>query len=175
MAASELSALVADKTIDLGLAVRWPGDVEASFAGVEALPLGAEELVIVGALPSPGSEAPIADLAGRLIVAGPYPEFEEGVRRLLASQTGSPVLAHTVGDVASGFRIASITGGAMVLPRSMATGTALPVRPIQPATTMETVLLATKERSMDEEVFSIVVAIHEALTAVESPTPAGVS
>ena len=167
-----LPDLVGRGSIDLGLAVRWPSSATTTESDVETLPLGTEELVVVGGPGSVDDPMPVSELANRLIVAGPHPEYEEGVLRLLAAETPTPILAHTVGDVLIGLRIASITGGAMVLPRSMARAAGLAVRPFDPPVAVDTVLLARTERAADEEVFSIVVGLHEALGAAEGAAPA---
>ena len=172
VAGDNLPGLLAAEKLDLGLVVRWPGGAhDEQIPGIETLPVGTEDLVVVGAPARPGGAAGLDELVSRLIVAGPHPEFEEGVVRLLETRTESPVLAHTVGDVVTGLRIAQITGGAMVLPRSMAASSALPARHLEPPAAVETVLLARSERTVDEEIFSIVMALHEALLEDGEPAP----
>jgi hypothetical protein len=103
-----------------------------------------------------------------LLVAGPTPEAEDGVTRLLSGVAQVPILAHTVADVLTGLRLAKITGGAMVLPRSMTELAGLPVRPLNPPAFVETVLLATSQRSADADVFAVVVALSDAWAGDEA-------
>ena len=49
------------------------------------------------------------------------------------SEEWMEMLAHTVADVATGLRVAAMTGGMMLLPETMARGKALPVRALEPA------------------------------------------
>lgn len=172
----DVPGLVANGSLDLGLVVRWPGAVQPFGSNMEVLPLAHEELVAVGGVHRvAGESVTVGSLAHGLLVAGPHPESEEGVKRLLAMETPSPVLAHTVADVLTGARLASITGGAMILPRSMADVGSLSVRPLDPPASVETVLLVMPERSADSEIFELVVALNDALTTdpqLSAQTPA---
>lgn len=159
--------LIAAGELDLGLMVRWPGADEPDLSGIESLPLVKEELVAVGGIVGTGDlETPVDGLAHALLVAGPHSESEAGLRTMVRAQANSPVLAHTVADVGTGLRVAALTGGIMVLPRSMAeVGSSLPVRTLQPPQTVETVLLASSARSTESEVFDLVLALSRALAA----------
>lgn len=161
---AEAPGLVANGNLDVGLVARWPGGVVPSEPGVEQMQIAREELVAVGVGPRTGdAAAPVESLAHSLLIAGPHPESEGGVISMFAQLAGSPVLAHTVADVAIGVRLASITGGAMILPRSMAHGMALSALPIDPPAAVDTVLIATRRRSADSEVFDLVATLNEAL------------
>jgi hypothetical protein len=164
--AAEVPALVAAGDLDLGLVMRWPGESVSDQPEVEQLVVASEDLVAVGGGDRfSGETAPIESLAHGLLIAGPHPESEEALARLFGYTTRSPVLAHTVADVMTGLRLAAITGGAMILPQSMANVGSLPVRSLDPATSVETLLLATRRRSADPEVFGLVVSLNEALVA----------
>jgi hypothetical protein len=159
-----LADLVADGTLDVGLVTRWPNTPIAISEDLESLALAREELVAVGGIQTiTGDAADLDALRHGLLVAGPTPEAEDGVARLLAAESRAAVLAHSVADVATGLRLARITGGAMILPRSMARIGDLPIRPLDPPAYVETVLLATPQRSTDPEVFDIVFAINQAV------------
>lgn len=171
--AAAVSRLIADGTLDLGLVPRWPGAAENDF-GLEELPVASEAVVAVGGQGRiSGDVADLEDLAHGLLIAGPHPESEELTIRLFARFTSTPVLAHTVADVMTGLRLVSITGGAMLLPTSMARAGSLPTRPLDPPVEIETRLLAAPERSMDREVFDLVVMLSEGLAAdpVLAPRP----
>ena len=160
-----IPGLVADGTADVGVAVQWPGAPVEVIAGVEYLPLIREEIVAVGAAGRvQGDVAPLVDLAHGLLIGGPHAESEEGMHRLLRAEAQYPVLAHTVPDVLTGLRLAAITGGAILLPRSMA-GRAgvLPVRSLEPEGWLDTVLLVNSDRSADQNVFDFVVALSKAV------------
>lgn len=159
-----VSELVAGGALDVGLATRWPNSPTTIDPDMESLLLAREELVAVGGGQTGGDKvAGLASLAHGLLVAGPTPEAEDGVARLLTAETKTPVLAHTVGDVLTGLRLAKITGGAMILPRSMAGATGLQIRTLDPPAHVETMLLAMPLRSADAEVFDVIVALNEAL------------
>lgn len=158
-----LPGLVAAGELDLAVVVRWPGTSSRDDMGLKALQLAPEALVAIGGLESvPGDSVIVADLAHSLLVAGPHPEFEEGIVRLVGREAGAPVLAHTVADVVTGLRVAAVTGGMMVLPESMARGGPLPVRPLEPPLSITPLLLAAPERTTNPEVFAIVLAIYNA-------------
>jgi predicted RND superfamily exporter protein len=166
VAAAAVRGLVAEGTMDLGIATRWPGQVSEANDDVEALTLAHEELVAIGAAGRiSGESAAVEALAHGLLVAGPSPENEEAVTRLMADTARSPVLARTVADVVVGFRLAATTGGAMILPRSMAAAGALPVRSLDPPAWAETLLLATRERAGDREVLELIRALVDAISS----------
>jgi predicted RND superfamily exporter protein len=159
-----LPGLVTSGEVDLALVVVWPGEDLPGESALETLSLAPEALVAVGGLERiAGDSVAIADLVHGLLIAGPHPEFEEGVIRLVSRQAGVPVLGHTVADVATGLRVAGMTGGMMVVPESMARGGGLPVRALEPPLSIRTVLVTTPQRTTDPEVLATVVAIHEAL------------
>jgi predicted RND superfamily exporter protein len=155
--------LVADGTMDLALMTRWPISTASIGPELETISLAREELLAVGGpTGAPGDPADRDALTRGLLVAGPTPEAEDGVTRLLSGKAQVPILAHTVADVLTGLRLAKITGGAMVLPRSMTELAGLPVRSLNPPAYVETVLLATSQRSADADVFAVVVALSDA-------------
>ena len=159
--------LIGAGELDLGLMVSWPGSAESDLTGIESLSLVREDLLAVGgATRGTAASVHLQDLVSGLLIAGPHAESEAGLKSLLRTETNSPVLAHSVADVLTGLRIAAITGGTMVLPRSMAeVGSTLAVRPLEPPVSIETVLLASTERSTDPVVFDLVVALSEAMGA----------
>ncbi|MCP4307852.1 MAG: MMPL family transporter [bacterium] len=169
VAGSAVADLIRSGDLDLGLMVQWPGADELDRSDMESLPLVKEDLVAVGGIVGSGEViAPVDGLAHGLLVAGPHVESEVGLRTMVAAEAKSPVLAHTVADVVTGLRVAALTGGTMVLPRSMAeVGSSLPVRTLQPPQTIETILLASKTGSTEPDVFNLVVALSRALAADE--------
>ncbi len=161
--------LIASGDLDLGLVVRWPGAEPSDHSGIEELSLVTEELVAVGGtIGSGGDVVPLQHLAHGLLVAGPHAESEEGLKSMIRAEANSPVLAHTVADVLTGLRVAALTGGTMVLPRSMAeVGSSLPVRTLEPPLSTETVLLVSTPRTSEPAVFDLVIALSKALAADE--------
>lgn len=163
--AAAVPGLVGDGSLDLGLVVRWPEQPIGADDRVESLSLAREELMAVGgAARLSGERASIDTLARGLLVTGPHPETEQGVASLIGGQAHSPVLVHSVADVATGIRLVALTGGAMVLPSSMIDVGALPVRPLDPPAWVETVLLATPHRSADKEIFELILALIDAVS-----------
>jgi len=131
------------------------------------VPLVREELVAVGgAVHGGGPHVFLEPLTRGLLIAGPHAESEAGLKGLLRTETKSPMLAHSVADVTTGLRVAAITGGTMVLPRSMAdVRSALPVRSLEPQVFVESVFLANTERSPDPAVIDLLVALSKTLGA----------
>ncbi len=160
-----LSGLIADGEFDLGLVARWPGTAEPDLPGIKSATLVKEELVAVaGTVQDDEATAPVEGLTKGLLIVGPHAEWDVGLKSLIRTQTRSFVLAHQVADVATGLRVASITGGTMVLPQSMAKiGWMLGVRLLEPRAFIETVVLASAKRSTDRYVVDLVVALAKAL------------
>jgi hypothetical protein len=152
--------LIATGAIDLGVIVAWPGSSE-EHTGVCLL---SDDLVVVGGDPGTGANVTLESLMHRLLLLGPDQAAEHGVLHMLGEEVPYPVLARAVSDVPSGLRLAAITGGAMVLPRSLAGGGGwLPVRPLEPSRSVETLLLVAPEHADDPVIHALGMRIQRAI------------
>ena len=156
--------LVESEAIDLGLVVRWPGTPAPE--GLDLVPLVDDELMVVGGEGVGSDPIPADQLTHTLLVA--ESSSHDGALRSIRHEIRYPVLAHTAPDVATGMRLATVTGGAMVLPRSMvgAAGS-LRVRSFDPPLRVETLLAVAPSRASDPLLLDLVTRLMRAIEGDE--------
>jgi len=162
--APRASAAVVAGEHGAAIEVHWPG--ASVDEGLAAIPIAQDEVVVAGA--GGGSDVepiPISDLVHALLIADE--ERLDAVRRMLATETGNTALVQSVEDIPSGLRLAAVTGGAMVLPRSAVEGVgSTTVRSIEPPEWVETVLLVPRRRAGDEQTLAMAEVLRDALSGV---------
>ncbi|MDX2465928.1 MAG: MMPL family transporter, partial [Acidimicrobiia bacterium] len=162
--AADVVEQIRDGDFDVALMTYWPGGAVPETKGLEVVPLAKEDLVAVGGSATHPDIASLKDIARKLVISGPHHESELGIESILRTETKTPFLAHSVAQVRAGLRIAAITGGTMILPRSMAKHAGiLPVRLLDPPAVIQTVLLVSHDRAGDPNVFVLAAGMSNAL------------
>lgn len=164
----ELINAIQSGAVDVGLLAVWPGVELPEVVGIEVIPLAIEDLVAVGGSTLDQDVVSLREVVRNLVILGPHDEAEAGLRAMARADSRTPFLAHSVAQVRTGLQIAAITGGTMILPRTMAVHAGgLPVRPFDPPAVLQTLLLVAHDRAGDSDIFELAAGISRSLQVDE--------
>jgi hypothetical protein len=88
------------------------------------------------------------------------------VRNLLETEVAVPVLVSDVSDISMGLRLAGVTGGAMVLPRTAVPESGLlAIRSLEPVRWVETEVLVAPGRESDPALYRMILRLARSILA----------